>query len=149
VFLESWAVALCVGIIALRSHTLSQVMWAALNSGRPILAIRKVVCPPGVLFFYGYMLFTFARSGWPRSFPDGSSAEFWAVSVIFIGAGVLAACAWFFADPTWSDPMMKRLKREFRWVAQQSVPEPHDPRFGRWDVTKPFPQLAAFGWFGR
>ena len=139
--LECWGVLTCLVLISLRSQTVSQVIWAALNCGRPILVLRKVVCPPGVLVAFGFFIYSIVQTGWPKQFPQGSPGELSLVSCILLGTVILSALAGHW------DPSTRRLKREFRWIAQRPVPEPSDPRLRHWDATKPFPERDLSGLF--
>jgi hypothetical protein len=141
VALECWGVAACLIYLALWSHTLSQVVWAALNSGRPLFTIRKVLFQPGVYVAFGYFGYQMFLGGWPRRFPQGSHGELLVTTVILVGAVCLSAFAWFCSP----DPGTLRLKKEFRRIAQHPLPEPSDPRWRQWDPTKPFPEKRR--WF--
>jgi hypothetical protein len=47
------------------------------------------------------------------------------------------------------DPSDDRLRREFRWVVQQQLPDSSDTRWRRWDITKPYPKRATPPLFGK
>lgn len=143
VFLECWGILLCLIALALRSETISSVIWTALNSGRPILALRKVVCPPNVLVCFSFFAYNIAKAGLLESFPQGSLVEFWIITTVLVITGLLGMLS-----GRW-DASTTRLFRNFRWVTQQPLPEPSDPRFRHWDPTKPFPESKEIAWLGR
>ena len=138
-FLECWCVVGCLVKFCLGSSTVSLVMWAALNSGRPLFVIRKVVCPPMTLVAIGYFGYSLGKRGL-MDFPTGSYDELWVITGILAIAIVLAV----FASLGGEDGHARRLRKNFRFIAEQPVPDPSDPRFRKWDPAKPFPEPRPF-----
>ena len=139
-FAVSWGIFACIVNLSLNSPTLVTVMWAALNSGRPLFVLRKVVCPPSALIGITFGAFQVVQSGWPREFPYGSPAELGVLTVILTGALVLS----WFASMGVQDGQTQQLKKQFRLIAQRPLPEPTDPRFRKWDPARPFPEPRPF-----
>jgi len=143
IMLQCWGVIVCVALIAIRSQTISQVIWVALNTGRPLLALIKVVCPPSVLVCFGFFFYSVLQIGWPTRFPQESMQSLWVTIGLLVGTAVLAEFS------GWWDPSGDRLRKNFRWVVQQPLPDPADTRWRRWDITKPYPQRPTRPMFSR
>jgi ABC-type transport system involved in multi-copper enzyme maturation permease subunit len=134
VYGEIWATMVCLVIVVARSQTIPRVMWAALNSARPLFSLTKVVSPPILLVVFGQVLVGVSQSGWPSNFLQGTEAELCVGSAVLILAMTGALCSGR------SHGVSDRFKRELRAIAQEPVPEPSDPRFKKWDASKRFPE---------
>jgi hypothetical protein len=113
-------------------------MWASLNCGRPAHAVwRTSGFNSWVWLLLGYSLLqTFSKF---RRFPTGSAGElFFVIFAVFMFLLVRAT----------KDPLLnaahweQRLVSEFREIVREPLPDPHDPRFKKWDWRERFP----WGW---
>jgi len=117
-------------------RTAPTAMWIALNTGRPSYAVYRSQGTPWQwlwLFFNLRHLRSFARSA--AQFPTGSDGEVIVVALILMVALLFLAFGW--KRP---EKICAHFVKEFRWIAQQPLPERNDPGFKKWkDVSQPFP----------
>jgi len=77
-------------------------------------------------------------AGQARSFPSGSTVEMWVTLAV-----VFWVLLFMMAIRKSSDAMGQPLVSQIRWIAQEPLPERHDPRFKEWkDVRTRFPAGA-------
>jgi hypothetical protein len=147
------------------SHVLP-VMWASLNCGRPAHALLRASGFKGWWIWF-WMLNASNFRHWGhgfQGFPSGSRLQL--VLVLFFGLIFLMICLAkryfpgagqvdeFRWDPrtkgwlamrsafTGGGLYGKRLITEFREIAREPLPDPHDPRFKKWNVLERYP----WGW---
>jgi hypothetical protein len=117
-------------------RTAPTAMWIALNTGSSSYAVYRSRGTPWQwlwLFFNLGQLRSFARS--MARFPTGSDGEVIVVALILMVALLFFAFGW--KRP---EKICTNFVKEFRWIAQQPLPERNDPGFKEWkDVSEPFP----------
>ena len=117
--------------------TLVSAMWVSLNSGRPMLALFRAGNKNGWQWIWiVFQLRNIGRTlsgGTMGRFPTGSFGELILVSV----AAVLVPL-FMVATASEARKMRARLVDEMRSIAQEPVPDPHDPRFKKWNPKERF-----------
>jgi hypothetical protein len=132
-----WCMLLWASLRSVR-RTVPMSMWIAINSGRPAYAIFRG--QRGWWWIWmGYNLRNvsgiFGRS--TMGFPTGSEVE--VVVVCIFSFSVLCIAAAVQMSP---NKMRERLIAEMRSIAREPLPDPHDPRFKKWNVTERLPRAA-------
>jgi hypothetical protein len=122
-----------------------KVMWAALNTGRPVYAVFHNNQGKWMWVWVLFNARNFFNSGFgarANGFPSGSVLEFVVVCILGVFAGVLL----------WSGrgkqqgverEARRRLILEMRVIATEPLPDPKDPAFEKWDSVQRFPHLAV------
>jgi hypothetical protein len=113
------------------------VMWVSLNCGRPFYAVWRLSGLNSWTWIWIVFNFRFLLGGISR-FPTGSAAEFFIVSLVATVGMMVHLFRVYEIPKVWE----RRLIAEFREVAREPLPHPHDPRFKKWDVRQRFP----WGW---
>jgi hypothetical protein len=118
----------------------AQAMWIGINSARPALAIFQFRRQgPWWWIWMAYNMRNLSRGfrGTGAGFPTGSPVE---IIIISLGVVVMLCVA---ASAQFSQNKMRdRLIREMRSIAREPVPDPHDPRFKKWNFTERLPRSA-------
>lgn len=122
-----------------RGRTPWMRMWISFNCGRVFYSQKKTGWNPlwtwfWILFNIRWVLSSGSFGLGPSSFPSGSVAEF----VIVIICAVFTSL--FVAAVDLSQEKRGQFIREFRFIAQEPLPEANDPRFKVWNVQSRFPQ---------
>jgi hypothetical protein len=120
------------------------VIWASLNSGRPAHAVWRTTGLNSWSWIWILFNARFLFSKLP-AFPTGSPVEVVLVSIVggivlisFLGKWALNAGRTRNFGKNWE----RRLVSEFREIVREPLPDPHDPRFKKWDMRERFP----WGW---
>jgi hypothetical protein len=120
------------------------VLWVSLNCGRPAHAVWRTTGFNSWAWLWILFNVRFQFSALP-TFPTGSLGEVLFVSTVGIVVllGVLGTRALTSRDTNkvgkkWE----RRLVAEFREIVREPLPDPHDPRFKKWDARERFP----WGW---
>jgi len=120
------------------------VMWASLNTGRPVFAVWKTSpVSPWIWFLNLYNIYMFGfRFSMFATFPSGSSVEVMWASF----AAVVLALAWLgrLGGGSKADPLGSRLVREFREIVCEPLPDRDDPGFKQWNPRERFPRLGDY-----
>jgi hypothetical protein len=148
-----WCV-LCVWCLKNPRGRILQVMWAALNSGRPVYSAFKWRGNKWSWLWMFYNLRILANRGFGGGaavgFPSGSIPEFTFVCVIGI-----PACAFYYLGRTIKaesqNDMRRRLIVDMRLIATEPLPDPNDPSMKNWDGThrlhyRPSSTQIGSGW---
>jgi hypothetical protein len=116
---------------------LAQVMWVALNTGRPIHAVYRAAGTPTTWIWILYQMRNIPRvfSG-TAQFPTGSAMEL--VFVIFIAIIAIIAFASRRSKTVSHAAFVKLITRHLRGIVQEPIPDPNDPLFKKWDINQPF-----------
>ena len=122
-----------------RSVALS--MWIGANTGRPAFAIIRFRRQNpwywiGMAFNLRNFFRAFGRGGGVH-FPTGSPGE-----LIFVGLFSLVMLCVAVATHRSPNKLRHRLIVELRSIAREPVPDPHDPRFKKWNFTERLPRSA-------
>lgn len=152
-YVAIWCV-LCVACLKDFRVSVLRVMWAAVNTGRPVYSVFRW---SGSKWTWIWLLYNFrnlARSGFTAGasgFPTGSGGEFALVCTI----GVPAAAFYFIwqgAEPEVERDLRRRLTSEMRLIATEPLPDPNDPAFKKWDGVRRLQyrstNLSPGGWPG-
>jgi ABC-type transport system involved in multi-copper enzyme maturation permease subunit len=125
-----------------RASTL--VLWVSLNCGQPAHAVWRASGFNSWSWFWIFFNGRFLFSRLP-TFPTGSTVEVVFVSVAGLGVllSVLGSRALTGMDTNWGGGNWeRRLVAEFREIVREPLPDPHDPRFKKWNPRERFP----WGW---
>jgi hypothetical protein len=116
-----------------------QVMWAALNTGRPVYSVFKRRGSNNKITWFWMIynlrnLFNGGFRGGTAAFPSGSVMEFTIVCVITFVAG------WFYCISRggWLEPevnLRKQMVMDMRLIATEPIPDQNDPAYKNWDGT--------------
>jgi len=122
-----------------------RVMWAALNTGRPVYSVCRW---RGSKWTWVWMLFNarnLIRSGFvpgAAAFPTGSVWEF-----TFVCIAVSLVCVFYSVGRTVQQELERDLKRrlimEMRLIATEPLPDPHDADFEKWESIQRVHYRAA------
>lgn len=122
----------------LRNHRarILNVMWAALNTGRPVYSVFKWRSNQWTWIWMLFNLRNLVKSGFgagAAGFPSGSVLEFTLVCVIG-----LPLCAVYFdfrrvLQEELERDLRKRLTLEMRLIATEPIPDPNDPEYEKWE----------------
>ncbi|MDB6025571.1 MAG: hypothetical protein JWM68_1794 [Verrucomicrobiales bacterium] len=116
------------------TQKVSLIMWIALNTGRPSYAAFR---SKGGAFFWFWMFFQFRnlRFGGLGTFPTGTVTE-----CAVVGFAVAAMIIFMIVVDRDRSDMSFEFSQKLRSIAQDPVPDPHDPRYKKWkNVRDPFP----------
>jgi len=113
-----------------------EVMWAALNSGRPVYSMFRW---RGNKWSWYWILFNMgilgrrpSGGGLGFAFPSGSTVEFTLLCAIGIPVG-----AFYYLGRTVRTELQNNLRRrlmmDMRLIATEPLPDPNDPAFKYWD----------------
>ncbi len=123
----------------------SLVLWVSLNCGRPAQAVwRSTGFRSWFWFLMVFGNFQFMLAKLP-TFPTGSTLEVVLTSIYGVLFLIGGFASWVFrigkSYNAWSN-WERRLVYEFREIVREPLPDPHDPRFKKWDGRERFP----WGW---
>jgi ABC-type transport system involved in multi-copper enzyme maturation permease subunit len=120
------------------------VLWVSLNCGRPAHAVWRTTGLKSWSWIWVLFNLQFWFAKLP-TFPTGSTFEVVFVSLmgglillVFLGKWLLNMGKATHAARQWE----RRLVAEFREIVREPLPDPHDPRFKKWDGRGRFP----WGW---
>jgi hypothetical protein len=121
-----------------------RTIWDSLNCGRPAYAVWRasgLATSPYYLAWVFFNLFRGLKStSGLNTFPTGSIVELAIVGILVMVFGLV-----WRARRLERPDFERRLLFEFRSVAQESVPEPSDPRFKKWQHGEQFPVADPIG----
>jgi ABC-type transport system involved in multi-copper enzyme maturation permease subunit len=122
----------------------SLVLWVSLNCGRPAHSVWRTTGLKSWSWVWVLINLQFLSSKLP-TFPTGSTFEVVFASIVggllllvFLGKWMMNMGKATHAAKKWE----QRLVSEFREIAREPLPDPHDPRFKKWDGRERFP----WGW---
>jgi hypothetical protein len=122
----------------------SFVLWVSLNCGRPAHAVWRTTGLNSWSWIWVLFNLRFLFSKLP-TFPTGSTFEVVLVSIIgglmlvvFLGKWLLHLGK----RTQIANKLEQRLVSEFREIVREPLPDPHDPRFKKWNALERFP----WGW---
>jgi ABC-type transport system involved in multi-copper enzyme maturation permease subunit len=139
-----------------------RVMWAGLNCGRPVHSVLRASGFKNSGWSFFWLLFNLRNFRMGRGFQQFPSGTWTESFLVFLFGGLFLIywiCQFFIRrsqrmeDIKWnpklqawirheSDVHEHRLIREFREIVREPLPDPHDPRFKKWNVNERFP----WGW---
>jgi ABC-type transport system involved in cytochrome c biogenesis permease component len=114
-----------------------KVMWAALNTGRPVHSVFRRRGNRWTWFWMFYNIRNVINGGFglgTGAFPSGSILEFTLVCAIGVPAFVLYYLSRAMQMDLDGD-VRRRLIMDMRLIATEPLPDPTDPRFKNWDGT--------------
>jgi hypothetical protein len=122
----------------------SLVLWVSLNCGRPAHSVWRTTGLKSWSWVWVLLNLQLLSSKLP-TFPTGSTFEVVFASIVggllllvFLGKWMMNMGKATHAAKKWE----QRLVSEFREIAREPLPDPHDPRFKKWDGRERFP----WGW---
>jgi hypothetical protein len=144
-YLVIWG-ALCFWCVTKPKGRILSVMWAALNSGRPLYSVFKWRGSKWSWFWIIYSVPFFANAGFSggvgAAFPSGSWVEFF--MVCFLGLPACADCLLGRSDyAALPYETRRKLIKHMRLIATEPLPDPDDPVFKDWDGLQPLQYRGA------
>jgi ABC-type transport system involved in multi-copper enzyme maturation permease subunit len=122
----------------------SLVLWVSLNCGRPAHSVWRTTGLKSWSWVWVLLNLQLLSSKLP-TFPSGSTFEVVFASIVggllllvFLRKWMLHMGKAAHAAKNWE----QRLVSEFREIVREPLPDPHDPRFKKWDGRERFP----WGW---
>jgi ABC-type Na+ efflux pump permease subunit len=114
-----------------------EVMWAALNTGRPAYSVFRRRGSRWTWFWMFYNVRALVRNGFgggTAAFPSGSKMEFVIVCVV----GIPACALYYLTRALRTDHELgirRRLVTNMRLIATEPLPDQNDPSYKSWDAA--------------